>query len=421
MRRRLSPVVGLMRFAALIAGAGIFIAPFRGTAGFRATLLAIAALAIVDAHRRSGQLRLLVPPDLPLRLAVAAWVLCAIAWSFVGPAWLGSLATVKGDIVIPIVAFLVFYALTRTRRDFMRWVWVLAAGLVVLTAMVIREPYDPSVAAPEPAYVTVGWLTLWLVVVAPALVVPLFASRRGGGTLQAVVLVGVSGACLLVAASLSGNRVIWACFAAMVVVATALGLRGLTTARERWRLILIASVPLLISGVFLADSMRFRVEATASAGQGPISFMLNDSRVPIWREALAMIGEHPLAGFGYANPDIGDAFSARFDDPVFRQIFRHAHNVVLDYTLQMGVTGGIVVVALFAALAWAFFRRARARGLARLAGLCGIALVTGVFLRNMTDDFFARHGILIFAAVAGMFLGLGTHRPPLAQQPPQPD
>jgi len=406
--------VSLMRFASVAAGLAIFIAPFRATAGARAALLAIAGLAVLSAYRRSGQMKFLLPPDGFLRLATALWLAAAIAWSFASPSWRNGLATVKGDILIPIVAFVVFYALTRTRADLVRWIHVMVAGLLVLTVMVIREPFDPAAASQEPAYVNVGWLTTWLVTLAPTLVVPLFLPRHDRSrTIEATALVIVAFPCLLLSASLSGNRAVWACFATMVVVGTSIGLRGLRTSGERLRMILIASMLLLVIGIFMADSMRFRVEASGSGNQGPITFMLSDNRAPIWREALGMIGERPLRGYGYANAEIGDAFSARFDDPLFRQVFRHAHNVVLDYTLQMGVIGGGVVVALFAALAWSFLRRARSHGLARLAGLCGIALVAGVFLRNMTDDFFSRHGILFFAAVAGMLMGLGTRRPPL--------
>ena len=126
-----------------------------------------------------------------------------------------------------------------------------------------------------------------------------------------------------------------------------------------------------------------------------------------------MIGEHPLLGRGYDNPAIGEIFASRFEAPWFRNYVHHPHNVVLNHALQMGVTGALVILILFGALAWTFFSRLPLAGLARLAGLCGVALVVGVFLRNMTDDFFSRHTVQFFGAVAGMLLGLATHRPPL--------
>ena len=144
-----------------------------------------------------------------------------------------------------------------------------------------------------------------------------------------------------------------------------------------------------------------------------MAFLLHDNRAPILTVALDMIGERPLLGRGYYNPEIGTIFAARFETPWLRNYVHHPHNVVLNYALQMGVTGALVILFLFAALAWTFLRRLPLNGLARLAGLCGLALVVGVFLRNMTDDFFSRHTVQFFGAAAGMLLGLATHRPPL--------
>ena len=42
-----------------------------------------------------------------------------------------------------------------------------------------------------------------------------------------------------------------------------------------------------------------------------------------------------------------------------------------------------------------------------MIGVCGIALVLGVFLRNMVNDMFVRDQALLFWALNGMLLGLG--------------
>ena len=160
-------------------------------------------------------------------------------------------------------------------------------------------------------------------------------------------------------------------------------------------------------------ALQFRAHTQAPDGTGPLTFLLHDNRAPILRVALDMIGERPWLGRGFDNPDIGDAFAARFDTPWFKNYVHHAHNVVLNYTLQMGVTGAVVILTVFATLTWVFITRVPQGGLARLAGLCGVALVAGIFLRNLTDDFFSRHTVQFFGAAIGMLLGLATHRPPL--------
>ena len=406
---------GLVWLASVAAGVVLFIAPFRASAGIRGTLLVFASLTVVILYWRTRQLKTLLPPDRFLGFAVALWILAASAWSFMGPSPALSLNVVKRDILYPMLAAVVFFALTRTRADLLRWVCVMVAGLVILTVMVVREPFLPLALSQEPAYVSVGWLTTWLVTLSPSLAVLLFLPRRERRRAIAwTVLLVVAMVCVLLSAWLSGNRTVWVCFAAMAATGAAFEFRNLETAGERRRMIAIAAVLLVAIGILMADSMRYRAEASAPKGRNPIAFALQDNRVPIWREAFAMIRERPLQGYGYANPEIGDAFSERFADPWARRVFRHAHNVVLNRALQMGVTGGVAILALFAALGAAFLRRAQSRQLARLTGVCGITLVVGVLLRNSTDDFFSRHGVLFFGAVAGMLLGVGTRRPPLS-------
>lgn len=401
----------LIRFATIAAGIAILVAPFRGSAGLRGAMLVLAGLAILFAYLREGQFQQLLLPYKALVMATGAWLLTATLWSFMSPSPLESLSVVKRDILTPMLAFMVFYVLTRTRADIMRWISILTAGLLVLTVMIVREPFDPRATLQESDYLTVGLLTTWIVSLAPLLALSLFASRAWRR--RAIALAVVALLCLLISAWLSGNRTVWVCFAAMVVVATALGVRGQPDASKRWRTSAMVLVLLAVLASFMFAAVQFRAQTQAPNGTGPLAFLLHDNRAPILSVAFEMIGEHPLLGRGYDNPDIGEIFASRFDTPWLRNYVHHPHNIVLSYALQMGVTGALVIMVLFAALTWTFVRRLPSGGLARLAGLCGVALVVGVFLRNMTDDFFSRHTVQFFGAVAGMLLGLATHRPPL--------
>ena len=403
----------LIRLASVLAGIAIFVAPFRASAGVRGGALVLAGAAILVVYWRAGQLRQLLLPHKFLVIAVGVWLVSASLWSFASPSPLESLSVVKRDILTPILAFMVFYALTRTRADMMRWLCVLTVGLVVLTIMIVRDPFDPQVNLQESDYLTVGLLTTWIVTLAPLLAVLLFAGRPWRR--RAIALLVVTLPCLLISAWLSGNRTVWVCFAGMVVVAIILATRGRLAVRVQPRsfLIVLALLAVLVSLLFA--SMQFRAQAQAPHGTGPLDFILQDNRAPIVLVAINMIGDRPLRGYGYANPDFGHTFAARFDTPWLRNYVHHAHNVVLNYALQMGLTGAVVILILFAALAWAFMTRVPLGGLARLAGLCGATLVAGVFLRNMTDDFFSRHTVQFFGAALGMLLGLATHRPPLSR------
>lgn len=398
----------LIRFASIAAGIAIFVAPFRSSAGLRGTMLVLAGAAILVAYHRAGQLRQLLPPYKFLAAAAAAWILTASLWSLLSPSPLESLSVMKRDVLTPILASLVFYALTRTRKDMMRWLSVLTAGLIVLTIMIIHEPFDPQVAMQESEYVTVGLITTWIVTLAPLLAVLLFPSSPGRS--WANMLLAFALPCVLISAWLSGNRTVWVCFTGMLLVAMMFATRGRLITRTHRARVLGALGLLVLMIALLIAAMQFRAQTQAPAGTGPLTFLLQDNRAPILRVAVDIISEHPWLGVGYANPELEGAFSARFEAPWLKNYVQHAHNVVLDHMLQMGVTGAIVIVFLFTALAWTFIAQIPLGGLARLAGLCGVALVTGVFLRNMTDDFFSRHSVQFFGAAVGMLLGLATHR-----------
>ena len=401
----------LIRFASITAGIAILVAPFRASAGLRGAMLVLAGLAILYAHVREGQFRQLLLPYRALVIATGFWLLSACLWSFVSPSLLESLSVVKRDILTPMLAFMVFYALTRTRADMMRWVSILTVGLLILTVMIVREPFDPLATLQESDYLTVGLLTTWIVTLAPVLALSMFASRPWHR--RAIGIASIALTCLLVSAWLSGNRTVWVCFAAMIVVATLLGTHRHPIRNTRWRTVAVLLVALALIASFMFATMQFRAKTQAPSGTGPLAFLLHDNRAPILTAAFDMIGERPLLGWGYNNPHIGEIFATRFETPWLRNYVHHPHNVVLNHVLQMGVTGAAVILALFAAMAWTFFKRLPVGGIARLAGLCGIALVVGVFLRNMTDDFFSRHTVQFFGAAAGMLLGLATHRLPL--------
>jgi len=104
----------------------------------------------------------------------------------------GALGVLKRDILTPLLAGLVFFALTRSRHDLLRWCWVLMAGLLALTFMVVREPFDPAALAQNPAYLNVGWLTTWLVTLAPLLAVLLLAPHARRAESRALLVIGVA-------------------------------------------------------------------------------------------------------------------------------------------------------------------------------------------------------------------------------------
>ncbi|HEX4857717.1 MAG TPA: O-antigen ligase family protein, partial [Usitatibacteraceae bacterium] len=404
-RRRMSGVPETLawRLARFAAFGVLVVTPFRSSAGLRGALLLLAAFLILWSLR--GGLAAALPRARLLGTALALWFMLAFASALMGPEPLNALQVVKRDILTPTLAFLVFHALTREARDLRLWSVALAIGLMVLTLMALHQPFDPKALTQELPYLGVGWLTAWLITIAP--VFALLALNPDRGRWRTALLV-LAAAGLLLSAWASGSRTVWACFALMALVVVGIAWQVMQRQQHR-RLLVSTALGLTVIGAAFWASLEYRAATQAREGETAIAFLMADHRVQIWHEAMSMISERPWTGQGYGTDGLHEAFRQRFSEPWFRAMVQQPHNVLLNAALQMGWPGALLLLGLFGALFQAFWVRAidvRADESMRLAAACGVALVAGVFLRNMTDDFLSRHGVLALGAVAGMLYGL---------------
>lgn len=88
----------------------------------------------------------------------------------------------------------------------------------------------------------------------------------------------------------------------------------------------------LSAGVFLLLSERFNLTQTAGFSR-TFSYLENDNRTLLWRECASHISESPIFGHG-----IGSDFY------VFGY---YSHNIVLDFLLETGIVGTILLFAVF--------------------------------------------------------------------------
>ena len=111
-------------------------------------------------------------------------------------------------------------------------------------------------------------------------------------------------------------------------------------------------------------------------------------------------------GTGFGRMGQTKQFAEHFDN---KPLWVHAHNMFLDYGIQMGVPGILAFAFLFACVIREFMSLYRSPHLnVALIGITGIAIVAAVILKSTTDDQFVRHNALLFWAVVGMGLGYGA-------------
>ena len=77
-------------------------------------------------------------------------------------------------------------------------------------------------------------------------------------------------------------------------------------------------------------------------------------RLALWATGWQMLGDFPITGIGIGQ--FSPVMHLLYSSSVFRfgQFVPHAHNLVLEYALELGVFGGVA----FGALVWVSVRHA---------------------------------------------------------------
>ena len=132
-----------------------------------------------------------------------------------------------------------------------------------------------------------------------------------------------------------------------------------------------------------------------------------DARVVQWRAVLVRIAQNPVSGSGIGREVMRKAHRDLIPDTSFW----HAHNVFLNYGLEMGLPGILALGWVFFSLLreyWRFHNSTDEK--LKLLGIAGLMLVLGVVLRNQVNDMFIRDAAILFWAVNGALLGYGHRR-----------
>ena len=200
---------------------------------------------------------------------------------------------------------------------------------------------------------------------------------------QRTLLLGLGAAAAGVALLLSGSR---GPMLALMVVVLGLVLMQVWRRRASQRQWLLVGGGLALSALVLVVVI---VRSLHDLQFGEVSSLGLRWRILI--ETLRQIGEHPWLGLGV---DQAGGFYATLNFPV--DDINHAHNTLLNTTLEMGIAGGLAWCWVFVALARGFGGTARVSGndsgnghendSANWPWIAGLALLAYFFLCAMTQD-----------------------------------
>ena len=393
-----------IQIAIALAGLSLFVAPFQSSAGLRAASLVIAFFILINIAYTTKSTTIIIPSNRYLRWGISIWALTVLAYVLISPNWKLSLESMRGQVLTPIFAGVVFYCLCRNIHSIGIWLMALFVGLIILTVYLINDPFQPVLTGHEPAYISIGWLVTWLTMLAALL--PLAWLLPWSRPRLAKSIGVIAGVVILIAAWLTVNRMIWLCFGVMFVLYVAINYRRPQQKMSHYIGVIAAGAIVSLGLFYLSSVVRanYYPEAVSSA----TSMLRQDDRQLIWKAAINVISEKPISGYGFALEDGKRALSSQFTEPWHRNMYRQAHNIVLNYAIQMGVPGALALLCLFAGLATGFIARVRdaSNATTRAVATCGLMLVVGFFLRNMTDEFFSRHAALLLGAIVGMLLAI---------------
>ncbi|HMA87245.1 MAG TPA: O-antigen ligase family protein [Burkholderiales bacterium] len=383
--------------------AALFLAAnlFPHTVALRLTLLvlglAFAALALARA-KRPLDIRVLPPLLVPI-LLWAAWAAVSIKWS-VEPE--RSMKEYKNEVAYVFLGYWLCWIAAQApgaRRAF---------GLALVpgaTASCLIGLYVYAVPAASP------WIERFangpgdqssaLLTLMPLVLLAIWLTRkeRTSRALWALPLL------MLAAAYATLNRTVWLGFAAEIVVLAALLLPRTEFARlrasHRGRAVGGIAAIALAGGLALA-MVHVQEDRVALA---PGAAVAKDPRFAIWTEALDSIRQQPVTGLGFGRGIDRRSLTEELGNPQYW----HAHNLLLETAVETGLPGATLLLILICGLAYRGWRQARGADLAAaFTGAALIAVVAGMFLRNMTDTLLVRQNALLFWGVAALLLGLGA-------------
>lgn len=375
----------------------LFVLPMGHTTALRMVFLVLTAAAAAAFWRNRGLTKI------PLVVPFAICFLVALA-SLPGAADAGfSFEEIKKELGYGLIVFLAFYSLSRTRRDVATWVLALLASVFVMGIYALYQAMGAGTLRFDGLHGGSVSYSVFVAMISPLLLVALVYPGVGKDWKIAVsILILLS----LFTTYFTGNRNFWFAISASTVVSAALYLKLRPGAAIARFVVAGTIVVLLASALAFSITAQQRVKSQAGVAAVLKKTAEKDPRSRLWAYGFERIRQSPLMGTGFGRMAQAEEFAKRFNN---KRELKHAHNIFLDYGIQMGIPGILAFSFLFVCVLREFFRLYRTPDMRiALIGIAGISLLVAVMLKSMTDNQFVRHHALMFWALVGMGLGYGA-------------
>ncbi|MBK8451883.1 MAG: O-antigen ligase family protein [Thiofilum sp.] len=332
------------------------------------------------------QWRQLAVPKFPCLNVLLCWLLIPLILLPYAVDWRYSLSEIKVEIGYGLVGFLAFLALSQNEQ-WLRYWFVALGGSAACYSVIGIVQYIPigtwnelSIVGGSASFAT------YIIMVLP-LALPawwLFPMHRSY-VMVCVVMIVLGGL-------LTNQRIVLPVLITQLLIASFL----LRPQQVSVRKILISIVPII---VVLSTVAFFSIQSREEVlGIAPIS---EDPRVLALERTLSIMSERPWTGFGFGRN------AMKLAHPEIKDIMWHAHNTFLNYGIELGLGGIILLGLVWGCLARRYWHvQGRIQDpLVKSLAVAGLCVVLGVVLRNQVNDMFHRDLSLLFWCVNGALLG----------------
>ena len=154
------------------------------------------------------------------------------------------------------------------------------------------------------------------------------------------------------------------------------------------------------SGV--ADQSLQPVAAKTTIINPLTSAVERDVRWDLWKFSVSKIIENPVIGGGLGR----SVFEKLYPDyrPDIPDLW-HAHNMILNKGIQMGIPGIFAFLMLWLALTHRLWKARGSETQPSVIAISALGAITAVFAKNQTDDFFVRNVGYFFWLMVGLVMG----------------
>jgi len=397
--------MGKFRWQLLPAALFLLILPLNHTIALRFLCLFLAAAVALRCFLKPGA------PPLPLKLTLALWAgigILSLTWSL-DPMF--SLNELKTEIGYGLIAFFTFYNLTTTETEWKLWLNILMLSLgITLTLALISKWHFGLESADWDLLHGVGTYSTYLITILPILLLTTSETPIKKFPKNIIWLLVPF---FLLVGFITLNRALW--LSTTIIASIFFYLQwARKNPSQKWKAS-IGVIGIFLVGIALFISFikyKYYNETNISIIDLVIHSFKTDDRPEIWRFWINLIEQKPWTGVGFGR----DLAQVTYHDILPPQAavthsYAHAHNLFLDYGLQMGIGGIVILILLFLSIVkefWSLYKSEDKK--TSTIGICGIVLVVGFVSKNLTDDFFWRGNALFFWSLVGILLGYGKSR-----------